>query len=312
MSYLRGRARIIREVRRFFDERDFLEVETPLRIPAPAPEQHIAPQPSGRWFLQTSPELCMKRLLARGYSHIYQICKCFRRGERGRRHLPEFTMLEWYRAGADYRVLMEDCQALLRAVASSLAPAVAEDNPYRPPPLVLPLAHGGERVVDFSLPFERLSVVEAFYFYAGMDAREALSRGCFDQLLVEKIEPRLGFERPLFLYDYPVELAALARRKPDNPELAERFELYVGGVELANGFSELTDQGEQRRRFEEERRAIRAAGRRPPPMPESFLAELPEMPPSAGIALGLDRLVMLMLGAGHIDEILAFPPVTTR
>ncbi|ADH84977.1 EF-P lysine aminoacylase EpmA [Desulfurivibrio alkaliphilus] len=293
MSDLWGRARVVRAVRRFFEQRDFLEVETPLMIPAPAPEPHLLPQPAGRWFLQTSPELCMKRLLARGHAKIFQICKCFRRQERGRRHVPEFTMLEWYRAGADYLALMDDCEQLLTAVAAELA---------------LPGENGHQ--VSLVLPWERLTVAEAFCRYAAMEVDEALRRDLFDQLLVEKIEPHLGVGRPTFLYDYPLELAALARPKPGQPEVAERFELYLGGVELANGFSELIDPVEQRRRFEADRRLIRAAGRRPPPMPEPFLAELDAMPQAAGIALGLDRLVMIMLGKENIDQVLAFPPET--
>lgn len=311
-SNLQGRARIIRAVRRFFEQHDFLEVETPLRIPAPAPEPHLIPQPAGRWFLQTSPELCMKRLLARGYPRIFQICKCFRQEERGRHHVPEFTMLEWYRAGADYRDLMTDCEQLLTTVAAALAPAVAAATslhlPVRPlpPQIAVPADH--LQPVSLAHPWERLTVAEAFDRYAGIAVEEALDRDIFEELLVEKIEPRLGFASPVFLCDYPARLAALARRKPDNPRLAERFELYIGGLELANGFSELVDPVEQRQRFVADRRLIRSAGRRPPPVPEKFLNELAAMPAAAGIALGLDRLVMVMLGARKIDEVLAFPP----
>lgn len=262
-------------------------METPLRIPAPAPEAHIIPQPAGAWFLQTSPELCMKRLLARGIPRLFQICKCFRQEERGRRHLPEFTMLEWYRAGADYFSLMDECEELLAAVAAALGDGAA---------------------LDLSLPWQRLTVEEAFRRYAGMTAVQALAADLFDQLMVEKIEPHLGRPRPTFLYDYPAELAALARKRPDNPGLAERFELYIDGLELANGFSELIDPAEQRQRFVEEQRRIAATGRIPPPMPEKFLAELAAMPPAAGIALGLDRLAMLLLGAESIEAVIAFPP----
>lgn len=336
--WLSGRARVIRAVRRFFEQHDFLEVETPLRIPAPAPEPHLIPQPAGSWFLQTSPELCMKRLLARGYPRIFQICKCFRREERGRNHVPEFTMLEWYRAGADYRDLMADCEQLLSALAAALATETAATEATRPlqlPARPLPqkdAASGtanrtqagdpapiGARSrawapadclppVNLAHPWERLTVAEAFDRYAGIAVEEALDRDIFEELLVEKIEPRLGFARPVFLYDYPARMAALARRKPDNPRLAERFELYIGGLELANGFSELIDPVEQRQRFVADRRLIRSAGRRPPPLPEKFLNELAAMPAAAGIALGLDRLVMVLLGASRIDEVLAFPP----
>ena len=308
MPDLWGRARVIQAVRRFFDQRGFLEVETPLRIPAPAPEPHLLPQPAGRWFLQTSPELCMKRLLARGHARIYQLCKCFRRAERGRRHVPEFTMLEWYRAGADYLALMDDCEQLLSAVATELAGAAAADDQAVAVPVTLPVPGKPGRQVSLALPWERLSVAEAFRRYTDLEADEAVRLGLFDQLLVEKIEPHLGFTRPTFLYDYPAPLAALARRKPGRPELAERFELYVAGLELANGFSELIDPAEQRCRFQADRRQIRAAGRKPPPMPEPFLDELSAMPEAAGIALGVDRLVMIMLGREQIDEVLAFTP----
>lgn len=280
VANLRQRAVLLGAVRSFFNSRGYLEVETPLRIPAPAPEAHIIPQPSGAWFLQTSPELCMKRLLARGIPRLFQICKCFRQEERGRRHLPEFTMLEWYRAGADYFSLMDECEELLAAVAG----------------------------IDLAPPWERLTVEEAFRRYAGMTAAQALAADLFDQLMVEKIEPQLGRPRPTFLYDYPAGLAALARKRPDNPNLAERFELYIDGLELANGFSELIDPVEQRQRFVEEQRRIAATGRTPPPLPEKFLAELAAMPPSAGIALGLDRLAMLLLGVESIEAVIAFPP----
>lgn len=306
MPDLWGRARVIRAVRRFFEQRDFLEVETPLLIPAPAPEPHLLPQPAGRWFLQTSPELCMKRLLARGHDKIFQICKCFRRQERGRRHVPEFTMLEWYRAGADYRALMDDCEQLLTEVAAE--PAVAPETLPENPSVTLTLPGKPGRRVSLALPWERLTVAEAFRRYTELEVDQALRRDLFEQLLVEKIEPHLGCARPTFLYDYPAPLAALARTKPGQPELAERFEFYVAGIELANGFSELIDPMEQRRRFEVDRRLIRAAGRRPPPMPEPFLAELDAMPQAAGIALGLDRLVMIMLGEENIDQVLAFTP----
>lgn len=294
VTNLRERAVLFGAVRSFFSGRGYLEVETPLRIPAPAPEAHIIPQPAGEWFLQTSPELCMKRLLARGVPRLFQICKCFRREERGRRHLPEFTMLEWYRAGGDYLALMEECEELLGAAAAALG-----HGPTLPRP-------GGN--IDLTPPWQRLRVEEAFCRYAGMSAAQALAADLFDQLLVEKIEPHLGRERPTFLYDYPAELAALARKRPDNPAVAERFELYIDGVELANGFSELTDPVEQRQRFVAEQQRMAAAGRIPPALPEKFLTELAAMPPAAGIALGLDRLAMLLLNAEDIEAVISFPP----
>ncbi|NTV13277.1 MAG: EF-P lysine aminoacylase GenX [Desulfobulbaceae bacterium] len=288
------RAAIIRAVRGFFEERDYLEVDTPLRLPALAPERWIVPESSGALFLQTSPELCMKRLLAAGHPRIFQLCHCFRQGERGRLHLPEFQMLEWYRSGSDYLELMEECEELLWEVAE-----------------VCGLAGLVERSgtgISLEPPWERLTVAEAFARYAGLTPEAALAEGRFEEILVAKVEPHLGVAQPTFLYDYPAELAALARLKPGAPEVAERFELYVNGIELANGFSELTDQLEQRQRFARERALIVKDGRDPGPLPEAFLRELAGLSAAAGIALGMDRLVMLLAGANDLSEVVSFGP----
>jgi lysyl-tRNA synthetase class 2 len=288
--YLEQRARILQTIRAFFTGRDYLEVETPHRIPGNAPESYIDAMPAGSWFLHTSPELCMKRLLAAGYPRLFQLCRVWRKNERGSRHLPEFTMLEWYRAEADYHDLMTDCEELFN--------------------VLLPggrLSREGE-TLDLSAPWERLTVSEAFSRYAPLGLDEALAGERFDEVMVHDIESRLGRGRPTFLTEYPAELAALARRKPGDPAVAERFELYILGLELANAFSELIDPGEQRERFEREEAHRRAAGKTPYPMPEKFLSELETMPESAGIALGLDRLVMLLTGAERIDEVVAFTP----
>jgi lysyl-tRNA synthetase class 2 len=291
---LKLRATMIQAIRRFFLDHDFLEIETPLRIPAPAPEPHIDAMASNDWFLQTSPELCMKRLLAAGYPKIFQICRCFRAEERGARHLPEFTMLEWYRAQTDYRMLMDDCEAMIAHVAAELGLGGA-------------LSWQGRRI-DLTPPWERITVREAFARYAAFSAEEALRRDCFDEVMVCAIEPRLGGEHPVFLYDYPAALGALARVKPDDSTLAERFELYIASLELANAFSELTDAAEQRRRFEEAARARCRSNHPVYPMPERFLAALSRMPPSAGIALGVDRLAMIFADRPEIDAVVAFPP----
>ncbi len=285
---------LFRSVRKFFHDRDFLEVDTPLLIPAPAPEEHIDAVAAGEWFLQTSPELCMKRLLAAGYANIFQICKCFRKGERGDRHLPEFTMIEWYRANADYKTLMDDCEGLISEIAAGLTVfgMVAGDGPR----------------VNLNKPWERISVSEAFCRYGGMDVAEAMAGGCFEEVLTSRVEPRLGVEAPVFLCDYPSRQAALARMKEGVPDIAERFELYIDGMEIANAFSELTDPIEQRSRFEEALQERMQRGAAPYPMPEPFLGELLHMPPSAGIALGLDRLVMLFAGRKCIDDVVAFSP----
>jgi len=288
------RAVLIQALRTFFVDRGYLEVETPIRIPAPAPEAHIVPLTSEGWFLQTSPELCMKRLLAAGIPRIFQLCKCFRKGERGDRHLPEFTMLEWYAARSDYRDLMTDCEALLRHLAAAMDKGGV-------------LEWQGRRI-DLVPEWERITVAEAFHRYAPCTVEEALNQDQFDALLVEYVEPHLGMITPTFLCDYPAALGALARLSPDDPAVAERFELYVAGLELANGFSELVDSMEQRSRFLAEQEVIRSQGRDPGPMPEPFLVELAEMPPAAGIALGVDRLVMLFAGKDSIDQVVAFTP----
>jgi len=288
------RARTVQETRRFFGAHGYLEVETPHRIPSPAPESHIDALPSGPWYLQTSPELCMKRLLAAGYEKIFQICRCWREGERGSLHMPEFTLLEWYRSGSDYRGLMEDCEALICSLAQALN-------------LGSTLAFRG-RGIDLGGPWERMTVRAAFQSCGGMSAEEALARDLFDEIMVEAIEPGLGRGKPTFLCDYPSERAALARLKKEDLSLAERFELYIGGLEVANGFTELTDPGEQRDRFERENATRRALGKPAYPMPEKFLDELSEMPASAGIALGFDRLVMVFADAQTIDEVVAFAP----
>ena len=287
------RANVIQSVRRFFISQDYLEVETPIRIPAPAPEAHIDAQESGDWFLQTSPELCMKRLLAAGYTKIFQICKCFRKQERGSKHLPELTLLEWYSAGDDYQALMDQCEQLLSFILDDLE--LNESFIYQ------------GRKIDFKTPWKRLSVSEAFDTYASMTINAALRNNCFDEVMVDAIEPQLGVD-PVFLYDYPASRGALARLKPGNSGLAERFEMYIGGLELCNGFSELTDQREQRDRFEKELEFRKATGKIVYPMPENFLGALAEIPDAAGNALGLDRLVMLLTDAKTIDEVVSFTP----
>ncbi|TYO98988.1 lysyl-tRNA synthetase class 2 [Geothermobacter ehrlichii] len=287
---LEQRARILQRIRAFFVADGFVEVTTAHRIPGNAPECHIDPEEAGDWYLHTSPELCMKRLLAAGYAKIFQICQCWRKGERGRLHLPEFTLLEWYRSDTDYQTLMTDCQRLLAALAPEGR-----------------LTWQGE-TIDLSPPWEVLTVAEAFRRHAGMAVERALADDRFEELLSERVEPALGRPRPTLLCDYPLPLAALARRKPGQPDVAERFELYIAGMELANGFSELTDPDEQRRRFEAEERARRAAGKPAVPSAERFLAELEHLDRAAGIALGVDRLVMLLTGRTDIAEVVAFPP----
>lgn len=291
---LAARARIIDEIRRFFIKGGYLEVETPLRIPAPIPESHIDAVPADGWFLHTSPELCMKRMLAAGYEQLFQICRCWRAGERGSLHLPEFTMLEWYRTGASYLDLMDDCEALIRSVAAGIG--LDGNVDYR------------GMHINIGGAWPRISVREAYSRYAGTTMEQALKEDRFDEEMVQSIEPMLGLARPVFLYDYPAERGALARLKKADPSVAERFELYIGGVEIANAFSELIDADEQRARLVQEAAYRHTSGKTAYPFPEKFLAELPAIPPAAGIALGVDRLVMVMLDAARIDEVVAFTP----
>lgn len=295
LTNLHLRAKIMRAVRSYFDSRGFLEVETPLRIPANAPEEHIDPYVSETWFLQTSPEMCMKRLLSRGYGNIYQICHCWRSSERGSRHLPEFTMLEWYRTTGDYRDLMADCEGLLKWLA--FCDWIETGKGF-----------SNNILATFGNTAEQITVEEAFGRYASMGMQAAVREGVFDEIMVTLIEPSLPLNRPVILKDYPAEMAALARLKEDNPAIAERFELYVNGLELANGFSELIDPSEQRERFIEANYRRNQAGYPPLPLPEPFLVDLASMQPAAGIALGVDRLVMLLCGAERIDDVVSFTP----
>ena len=273
LACLSERARVLREIRAFFDARGFTEVETPVRIPAPAPEPHIDCPPSGDWFLRASPELQMKKLLAAGMERIYQIGPCFRAGEKGRRHSPEFTMLEWYRANADYSDIARDAEELLAEV-------LKRDH----------------------ADVQRITVREAYLRWAGWDPVETWDQDRFDFDMATKIEPNLPKE-PLFLTDYPAPAASLARLKVDDPRVAERWELYVDGIELANAFTELIDPVEQRRRFELAREERRALGEADYPLDEKFLDALARMPPSGGVALGVDRLVMLACGASSIADV---------
>lgn len=291
---LQQRARLIQAMRSFFIERGYLEVETPHRIPAPAPESCIDAVASGRWFLHTSPELCMKRMLAAGYEKIFQICRCWRDGERGSQHVPEFTLLEWYRSESDYQALMEECEALIQTLASTMG-------------LDQKIIFRGQEI-DLSVPWERISAKEALRSYSKISMEEAIERNLFDEIMVEEIEPKLGIRKPTFIYDYPSQRAALARMKQEDRTVAERFELYIGGLELANAFSELIDPEEQRKRFDQENSIRRSLGRAVYPVPEKFLTEMDGMKPSAGIALGVDRLVMVFVDAETIADVVAFTP----
>ena len=288
------RARIIQAIRTFFTDDDYLEIDTPIRIPAPAPEAHIDAVATDGQYLQTSPELCMKQLLAAGLPRIFQVCKCFRQHERGHKHLPELTMLEWYHNGGNYLGLMDECEELICFVARHLGRG--SQLTYR------------NRPIELATPWLRLSVAEAFSQYSSKSMTTAMATDCFDEVMALEIEPNLGDPIPVFLYDYPARYGALARLKPQDPFLAERFELYIAGIELCNGFSELTDAAEQRKRFEEELLLRQSLNKSPRPMPEKFLQALADMPDAAGNALGIDRLVMLFADTDKIDDVVAFTP----
>ncbi|WP_246514790.1 EF-P lysine aminoacylase EpmA [Desulfonema limicola] len=293
LKNLQLRAEIIQALRNFFIKKNYLEIETPYRIPAPAPEANIDAVSSETWFLHTSPELCMKRLLAAGFSRIFQICKCFRRGERGNRHLPEFTILEWYEAGFDYMDMMEQCEELICSAACDIGFGSS-------------FFFQGQNI-DLKRPWDRITVAEAFKRFSPVSMENALVSGSFDEMIGIEIEPHLGKEKPVFLYDYPASCGALAKLKPDK-SAAERFELYISGMELCNAFTELTDCKEQRKRFNKEQEMRGASGKKEYPIPEKFLNDLEFMPDASGNALGIDRLVMLFADTVKIDDVVAFVP----
>ena len=288
------RARIIQSIRRFFVEQGFLEVETPNIIPAPVPEAHIDLLNTSYGFLHSSPEVCMKRILSPDFPRIFQICKCYRDGERGHLHLPEFTLLEWYRADADYHDLMDDCEAMVTFVSDEVG--LGNTVKYQ----------GKEIIID--APWKRITVEEAFAAFSPITLKEALATDRFEEMVVLHIEPGLDASRPVFLCDYPSRFASLSRLKEGRPDLAERFELYMGGLELANAFSELIDPAEQEARFSKENELREEQGKKPYPIPVRFLDALHAMPPSAGIAFGVDRFVMLLTGAEKIDDVATFTP----
>ena len=328
--FLAARQRILAALRNFFAARGFAEVETPALQISPGLEPHLKAfateieTPAGRrrrLYLHTSPEFAMKKLLVAGVPLIYQLARVFRNGERSATHHPEFTMLEWYRAEAGYRAIMGDCEELLR---TALAATPGAD-----------VFRWQGRQADPFRPWEYLSVAEAFQRHAGIDLLAtapdllvprpnllaAIARrigiepaatdtweDIFFRIFLDRVEPKLGVGQPTILYDYPISMAALARPKPGDGRLAERFEVYVCGLELANAFGELTDAALQRRRFEADMDLKeRLYGQRYPIDPDFLDALAHGMPESAGIALGIDRLVMLCSGADDIEQVIWAP-----
>jgi len=327
METARARARLQEALRRHLAAEGWDEVETPCLVPAPGMEPHIRPfeaelvpeggGPRRTLYLHTSPEYAMKRLLAEGFRRIFQLARVFRNGEISATHNPEFTMLEMYRAGADDRGIMADLERAVEAGARALQPAGEARARWRGQDL------------DLAAPFERRRVADAFAAIgidlaacdgdAGRLRAAARDRGidagregegfddAFFRVFLQAIEPGLGRPRPVYLVGWPASMAALARLDPADPRWALRFELYAAGLELANGFAELTDAREQRRRLLEERELRRRLGRPVPPLDERFLEAVGRMPDAGGVALGLDRLLMLLTGAEAIDEVLLFP-----
>ncbi|AGA90968.1 lysyl-tRNA synthetase-like protein GenX [Thioflavicoccus mobilis 8321] len=309
LAALRERAAFLARLRAFFAAAGVLEVDTPILSRAATSDPALASLASvWHWaggdrqlHLHTSPELPMKRLLAAGSGPIYQICKVFRDGERGRLHHPEFTLLEWYRPGWDYRRLMGEVADLVRSALA--APGLeVEEIAYRD------LFRERLGLDPWNADEAALAHAAATRGIGGVAGLVLDRDGWLDLLLTHCLEPGLGRGRLTFLYDYPPSQAALARRRDGPVSVAERFELYLEGVELANGFQELTDADEQRRRFLADLEERVAAGLEVPPLDEDFLAALAAgMPEAAGVALGVDRLLMVRLSASHIDEVLAFP-----
>ena len=330
---LLARARIVAAIRRFFVGNGFVEVETPALQISPGLEPHLnafetvlaepfRDGPVAPVYLHTSPEFAMKKLLAAGEEKIFQIARCYRNEERSPTHHPEFTMLEWYRAGASYRDLWADCEELLAAAAE----AAGAERFVR-----------AEQTADPRASWTRIAVCEAFEEHAGVDLASTMDdlpdptplieaarsigiwtgprdrwEDVFFRIFLAKVEPRLGVGAPAILYDYPASMAALARLGPDR-RFAERFEVFVCGLELANGYGELTDPVEQRARFDADRALRIELGGSAYPVDEDFLAALEAgLPECAGIALGVDRLVMLATGAARIEDVLWAPVAGPR
>jgi elongation factor P--(R)-beta-lysine ligase len=325
--FLTARGAITRAIRAWFDEQGFAEVETGILQVSPGNETHLhAPRTElagaggerATRYLRTSPEFACKKLLAAGEPKIFELARVFRDRERGDLHLPEFTMLEWYRADAGYDAVMADSVVIVAHAAQATG--------------IGQFSFRGKIADPFAEP-ELLTVTTAFERFAGIDLlatvvdgegdRDALAATAkqrvrisdddtwsdiFSKVLVEHVEPRLGQGRLTVLFEYPVPEAALARAKPSDPRVAERFEIYACGVELANGFGELTDASEQRRRFSQAMdEKQRRYGERYP-LDEDFLDAVAQMPEASGVALGFDRLVMLASGALRIDQVVWTPP----
>ena len=299
LGNLRRRNELLTSIRGWFHDNGFHEVETPVRIPFPAPEPNIDCPPSEGAWLRASPELQMKRLLAAGDDRIFQIGPCFRARERGARHNPEFTMLEWYRRGASSSDILDDCASLVRQTVRDLTGGTM-------------LTYKGV-AIDVGDEWIFLPVRDAFRRFAGWDPATDWDPDRFDIDLTTKVEPALPADRPVVLGEYPAPAASLARLKPGDSLVAERWELYIGGMEIANAYGELADGAEQRRRFEAARAERAKLGEADyGGLDEGFLCDLEsgDFPECGGIAVGIDRLAMLFCDAASVDEVRPFcPPV---
>ena len=314
---LEARAQVLSAVRRWFEHQGFLEVDTPARVRAPGQEVHLDAFSAGDRWLTTSPEYAMKRLCGAGFERIVSIAKAWRADERGPHHQTEFTLIEWYRANAPLEELARDCESLLRLAHVTVKGHLAASPPGSSPQPQLFVRttvrelfrrrvgvelRGDETLAEMH-ELARRSAVEL----RPTPGRAAAWDDIFFQIWLDRIEPALATSpAPTFVFDWPAPLAALARRHPTDARLAERFELYAGGLELANAFGELIDPEEQRARFEAESTARLAAGKATYPLDEALLAALGRMPPTSGIALGFDRLMMLVLGQSDIRDVIAF------
>ncbi len=288
------RAKMHASIRRFFERDGFLEVFTPVRIPVPALEDYIEAVPSGDSWLRTSPEFHIKRMIAAGYGKVFQTGPCFRREESGRRHLLEFTMLEWYRTGGDWMDVLDDSQRLLESVASDcLGGTICRFRGHE---------------IDLAQPWERLTVEEAFQRFAGVDLDKCIADGAFEEVLVTQVEPHLGVDgRPTALTEYPLACSGLSRQIPGRPSRVERWEVYVSGLELGNACTELAEPDEQTRRFKECTRLRLREKRDIYRLDQPFLDALRlGFPLVAGVAIGLDRLLMLLSGCDDIAQTVAF------
>lgn len=328
--HLRGRiearAHLLAAIREHFALRGFLEVTTPRLVPAPDPALHLAlfetafhrdhqGRASRELFLPTSPEHHLKRMLAAGFERIYELGPFYRDQELGPLHNPEFTGLEWYEAGATVEDAMAFTEELVCAVAERRASRAhcsrsGFEVPLRPPFRRMSVREALEDLAQVRVPpgFEEEPLREALSAAGLAPAPDDSVDDLVNRALVARVEPALPSLGPVFLFDYPAPMAALARLRPGDPSVAERFELFAGGLELCNGYGELCDPVEQRSRFELDLAARKGLGRREPPIDEAFLTALAEgMPEAAGVALGVDRLLMLLTGAETIEEVLAFP-----